>query len=108
MSLSHTLKEIIPGIVNGTINNRSTLKPGQKIILEKHKGTVKEVGIFQIIIENEEGKSIIIPTKSIADHEIIIEGGPSPETPEKKIQKMAEEVENKYLDDNISENNTKK
>jgi small-conductance mechanosensitive channel len=60
---------------------------------EKHSGTIKEVGAFQIILENEEGKTVIIPTKSIFDKDIIVESGPAPETPEKKMQKMVEQAE---------------
>ena len=78
-----------------TTNIHSTLKPGQKIRLEKHSGTIKEVGAFQIILENEEGQTVIIPTKSIIDKDIIVESGPAPETPEKKMQQMVEQAEKK-------------
>ena len=48
------------------------------------------MGAFQIILENEEDKTVIIPTKSIMDKDIIVESGPPPETPEKKMQQMVE------------------
>jgi len=35
-----------------------------------------------------------LPTKMIADKEIIVESGPPPEIPEKKIEKMTEELDN--------------
>ena len=36
------------------------------------------------------GETVVPPTKSIADKEIIIESGPQPEIPEKKIERMTE------------------
>jgi hypothetical protein len=53
------------------------------------------VGAFQIILENDEGQTVIIPTKSIVDKDIIVESGPAPETPEKKMQQMVEQAEKK-------------
>ena len=95
VALAYGLKDILPGVVHSTTNIHSTLKPGQKIKFEKHSGTIKEVGAFQIILENDEGQTVIIPTKSIIDKDIIVESGPAPETPEKKMQQMVEQAEKK-------------
>jgi hypothetical protein len=46
-------------------------------------------GIQNAVLENEEGKSVVLPTKLIADKEILIESGPEPETPEKRVERQA-------------------
>jgi small-conductance mechanosensitive channel len=56
-------------------------------------GTIKQAGAFHIILENDEGKTVVVPTKLIADKEIIIESGPEPETPEKRVERAMEEQE---------------
>ena len=41
----------------------------------------------------KKGRLWLIPTKMIADKEIIIESGPEPEIPEKKVERALEEQE---------------
>jgi hypothetical protein len=41
-------------------------------------------GIQTAVLENEEGKTVVLPAKLIADKEILIESGPEPETTEKR------------------------
>jgi hypothetical protein len=81
ITLANALKDILPGVVHSTTNIHCTLQPGLKIRFKKHSRTIKKVEAFQIILENEEGKTVINPTKSIMDKDIIVESGPPPEIP---------------------------
>jgi Mechanosensitive ion channel, conserved TM helix len=93
VGLAYGLKDVIPSLIHGSTNIESTLKKGQKIRFDGHSGTIKQAGAFHIIMDNDKGETVVLPTKSIADKEIIIESGPQPETPEKKIERLAEETE---------------
>jgi hypothetical protein len=94
VGLAFGLKDIVPSLIHGTTNVQSTLKPGQKVRIEGRAGTIKQVGSLHIILENDKGETVILPTKMIADKEIIVESGPPPEIPEKKIEKMTEGLDN--------------
>ena len=48
---------------------------GTKDKFDGHSGTIKEAGVFHIIMDNDKGETVVHPTKSIADKEIIIESG---------------------------------
>ena len=52
-----------------------------------------QAGAFHIIMDNDKGETVVLPTKSIADKEIIIKSGPQPEIPEKKVERMTEGVD---------------
>jgi hypothetical protein len=93
VGLAYGLKDVIPSLVQGSTNIESTLKPGQKIRFDGHSGTIKQAGAFRIIMDNDKGETVVLPTKSIADKEIIIESGPQPEIPEKKVQRMVEGID---------------
>jgi mechanosensitive ion channel-like protein len=97
VGMAYGLKDVLPSLIHGSANVESTLKKGQKIRFDGKSGTIKQAGAFQIIMENEEGKTVVMPTKMIADKEIIIESGPEPEIPEKKIERAVEEQEKKEL-----------
>ena len=93
VGLAYGLKDVLPSLVQGSTNIESTLKPGQKIRFDGHSGTIKQAGAFHIIMDNDKGETVVLPTKSIADKEIIIESGPQPEIPEKKVERMTEGVD---------------
>jgi small-conductance mechanosensitive channel len=76
--LAFGLKDVLPSLIHGSTNVEPTLKKGQRIKFDGHSGTIKEVGAFHIILENEEGKTVVLPTTLIADKEILIESGPEP------------------------------
>jgi hypothetical protein len=38
---------------------------------------VHRAGTFRIILKDDHGKTVIVPTKNIADRHIVIESGPS-------------------------------
>ena len=93
VGMAFGLKDLLPSLIHGSANVESTLKRGQKIRFDGKTGTIKQAGAFHIIMENEEGKTVVVPTKMIADKEIIIESGPEPETPEKRVERAIEEQE---------------
>jgi hypothetical protein len=93
VGMAFGLKDLLPSLIHSSANVESTLKRGQKIRFDGRTGTIKQAGAFHIILENEEGKTVVVPTKLIADKEIIIESGPEPETPEKRVERAMEEQE---------------
>jgi mechanosensitive ion channel-like protein len=93
VGMAYGLKDVLPSLIHGSANVESTLKKGQKIRFDGKSGTIKQAGAFHIIMENEDGKTVVMPTKMIADKEIIIESGPEPEIPEKKIEHAVEEAQ---------------
>ena len=54
--------------------------------MERRQGTVQEAGSFSVILKDDQGKTIVIPTKNILDKEIVIESGPPPATQEKAVE----------------------
>jgi hypothetical protein len=95
VGMAFGLKDLLPSLIHGSANVESTLKRGQKIRFDGKSGTIKQAGAFNIIMENEEGKTVVMPTKMIADKEITIESGPEPEIPEKRVERAMEEQERK-------------
>ena len=75
-------------------NVQSTLKPGQRVNFDGRVGTIKQAGAFHIIMEDQKGKTIIVPTKHIAEKEIQVESGREPEIPEKKVEQAVQKLDN--------------
>ena len=92
VGLAYALREAFPAMIRGSTQIQPTLKPSQRVTLDGHTGIVQEAGAFNIILKDDQGKTIVIPTKNIVDKDIIIEDGPKPETQEKWVegQKAAE------------------
>jgi hypothetical protein len=88
VGLAYGLKEVMPSLITGSTQVETTLKPGQKVKFDGHAGTIRQAGAFHIVMQNTEDQTIVLPTKMIADKEIIIESGPLPETPGKKIESI--------------------
>lgn len=82
VGLAYGLKEAFPAIIRGTTIIQPTLKPGQRISIDGKIGIVQQAGSFSIIIKDEQGRTVVIPTNRIADKEIIIESGPTPDIQE--------------------------
>ncbi|HEU4604630.1 MAG TPA: mechanosensitive ion channel domain-containing protein [Nitrososphaera sp.] len=87
VGLAYGLKEAVPSMITGHTLIQPTLKPGQRISYNGHTGNVQQVGSFSIILKDDEGRTIVIPTRNVADKEIIIESGPAPETQESSLEK---------------------
>ena len=87
VGLAYGLREAFPAMIRGSTQIQPTLRQGQRVTLDGRTGVIQEAGAFNIILKDDQGKTIVIPTKNIIDKEIVIESGPKPETQES----MAEE-----------------
>ena len=87
VGLAYGLRDAIPSLIKGNTLIQPAIKQGQRISFNQHRGTVQEVGAFSVIIKDEEGRTVVIPTKNMVDEEIIVEAGPTPETQEKVMER---------------------
>jgi hypothetical protein len=87
VGLAYGLREAFPAMIRGTTQIQPTLKQGQRVTIGGvTTGTVQEAGSFSVILKDDQGKTIVIPTKNILDKEITIESGPPPATQEKAVE----------------------
>ncbi len=87
VGLAYGLREAIPSVIKGNTLIQPSIKQGQRISINGHRGTVQEVGAFSVILKDEEGKTVVIPTKNLTEEEIVIEEGPRPETQERMMER---------------------
>jgi hypothetical protein len=99
VGLAYALKDLLPSLMYGMTNVRSILKPGQKVNFGGRVGTIKQAGAFHVILEDDKGLTVIVPTKHIAEKEIQIESGPQPEIPERMVEEAVKKVEKEISDD---------
>ena len=85
----------MPSLITGATHVESILKEGQKVRFGEHSGTIQQAGAFHIILRDEQGRTIIVPIKGVMNKDIIIEDGPRPETPEKRIHRLISEEESR-------------
>ncbi|AIF82750.1 small-conductance mechanosensitive channel [Candidatus Nitrososphaera evergladensis SR1] len=90
VGLAYGLREAIPSLIKGNTLIQPAIKQGQRISVNQHRGVVQEVGAFSVIIKDEEGRTVVIPTKNLVDEEIIVESGPTPETQERVMERGGE------------------
>jgi preprotein translocase subunit YajC len=83
VGLAYGLREAFPAMIRGSMQIQPTLKQGQRVTIGGISGTIQEAGSFSVILKDDQGKTIVIPTKNILDKEIVIESGPAPATQEK-------------------------
>ncbi|HYY67101.1 MAG TPA: mechanosensitive ion channel domain-containing protein [Nitrososphaeraceae archaeon] len=86
VGLAYGLKEAFPAMIRGTTQIQPTLKQGQRVTIGGMSGTIQEAGSFSVILKDDQGKTIVIPTKNILDKEIVIESGPPPAIQEKAVE----------------------
>jgi hypothetical protein len=87
VGLAYGLREAFPAMIRGTTQIQPTLKQGQRVTIGgMTTGTVQEAGSFSVILKDDQGRTIVIPTKNILDKEIVIESGPAPATQEKAVE----------------------
>jgi len=89
VGLAYALREAFPAMIRGSTQIQPTLKPGQKVTMDGRTGTIQEAGSFSIILRDDQGNTVVIPTKNIIDKEVTILSGPKPETQERRIEGMA-------------------
>ena len=82
VGLAYGLREAFPAMIRGSTQIQPTLRQGQRVTIDGRTGIVQEAGAFNIILKDDQGKTIVIPTKNIIDKEIVIESGPKPQTQE--------------------------
>ncbi len=87
VGLAYGLREAFPAMIKGSTQVQPALRQGQRVTMDGRTGVIQQAGSFSIILRDDQGKTIVIPTKNIIDKEIVIESGPKPETQES----MAEE-----------------
>jgi hypothetical protein len=87
--LAYGLRDAFPAMIKGNTVIQPALKQGQKISYDGFAGTVQQVGAFSVIMKDDRGRTIVIPTKNLADKEIVIESGPAPDTQESMTQKRS-------------------
>ena len=86
IGLAYALREAFPAMISGTTQIQPTLKQGQRVTIGGMTGTIQEAGSFSVILKDDQGKTIVIPTKNIVDKEIVIESGPAPATQERAVE----------------------
>src|SRR5918999_5277420 len=87
VGLAYALRDTFPAMIRGTTQIQPTLKKGQKVTIGgTTTGTVQEAGSFSVILKDDQGKTIVIPTKNIVDKEVVIESGPAPATQERAVE----------------------
>jgi hypothetical protein len=86
VGLAYGLREAFPAMIRGSTQIQPTLKQGQRVTIGGMSGTIQEAGSFSVILKDDQGKTIVIPTKNILDKEIVIESGPPPATQEKAVE----------------------
>jgi Conserved TM helix len=87
VGLAYGLREAFPAMIKGTTQVQPTLRRGQKVTIGgATTGTIQEAGSFSVILKDDQGKTIVIPTKNILDKEIVIESGPAPATQERAVE----------------------
>jgi hypothetical protein len=82
VGLAYALRDAFPALIRGTTVIQPAIKPGQRISVDGKAGVVQQAGSFSLIIKDDRGRTIVIPTESIAGKDIIIESGPEPDIPE--------------------------
>lgn len=87
VGLAYGLRDAIPTVIKGNTLIRPSIKQGQRITVDSQTGVVQEVGAFSIILKDDEGKTVVMPTKKLIEEEIIIEAGPKPETQERMMER---------------------
>src|SRR5919199_2856443 len=90
VGLAYGLREAFPAMIRGSTQIQPTLRQGQRVTIDGKTGIIQQAGSFSVILKDDEGKTIVIPSKNIIDKDIIIESGPSPQ-----IQERAVEEENR-------------
>lgn len=87
VGLAYGLRDAIPSVIKGNTLVQPSIKQGQTISIRGRRGRVQEVGAFSVILKGDDGKTVVIPTKNLTEEELVIEGGPAPETQENMTER---------------------
>src|SRR5919198_3291203 len=86
VGLAYGLREAIPSLIRGSTQIEPILRPGHRVSFDGVAGTVIQAGPFSIILKDDQGKTLVVPTKNIAERQIVIESGPSPDIQDDKAE----------------------
>ena len=86
VGLAYGLREAFPAMIRGSTQIQPTLRQGQRVTIDGKTGIIQQAGSFSVILKDDEGKTIVIPSKNIIDKDIIIESGPSPQIQERAVE----------------------
>lgn len=73
------MKEALPAMIRVSTQIQPTLREGQRATIDGKTGIIQQAGAFSVILKDDQGKTIVIPSKNIINKDIIIESGPSPQ-----------------------------
>ena len=86
VGLAYGLREAIPSLIRGSTQIEPILRPGHRVSFDGVAGTVIQAGPFSIILKDDQGKTLVVPTKNIAERQIVIESGPGPDIQDDKAE----------------------
>ncbi len=72
IGLGFALKDILPGAIISCSRKRSVLKEGQKIKLGDVTGKIISLEALHLVVEQDNGEKIIIPSKELRDNKVTI------------------------------------
>jgi len=72
IGLGFALKDILPGAIISCSRKRSVLKEGQKIRLGDVTGKIVSLESLHLVVEQDNGEKIIIPSKELRDNRVTI------------------------------------
>ena len=86
VGLAYGLRDAFSAMIRGSTQIQPTLRQGQRVTIDGKTGIVQQAGAFSVILQDDQGKTIVVPSKNIIDKDIIIESGPSPQTQERAVE----------------------
>lgn len=109
-ALFYALRQLIPPLVSGSTTISSTLKPGQMVTLQGIpnlgdgavgdggilRGRVNNVGIFNTILERENGGFVVLPNELLLDKPLLIEGNEAPRPFDRDVRDRVSDFETKF------------
>ena len=72
VGLGFALKDILPGAIISCSRRRSVLKEGTKIKLGDVTGKIVSLEALHLVIEQDNGEKVIIPSKELQDNKVTI------------------------------------
>jgi len=109
VAIAYALRGVIPPMISGATTISGTLKEGHKVTIQgipnpsgsdRVSGTVRSVGMFSTVVENERGGFMVLPNSLLTDKPIMVEGGTAepPVPAEKSLQKRMNDINEKFED----------
>lgn len=103
VAIAYALRGVLPPMVSGATTVAGTLKEGHRVTIQgvptannrnTVSGTVKSVGMFSTVIENEEGGYTVLPNTLLNDKAILVDGAIPPRSVEKEMGERMQNLNN--------------